>query len=247
MMKRIKNQSPRNKAKVLVIIPARGGSKRFPGKNTHLLNGKPLIAYPIIAALKSKLIDRVVVSTDDKKIASVAKRFGAQVPFLRPKPLATATAPVVDAMIHAVVTLKKEHGYKPDYVILLQPTTPLVESRQIDEAIKLAVRHNADSVVAVTQINTVSHPFNLRNMKKNGTIGFWQNAKHYAYVSRPKPAFYSPANLWLTKTDYLLKHKKLEGTKNYPLVLDNIYGFDIDFKDDLEFLEAHLKYSAKKK
>jgi CMP-N-acetylneuraminic acid synthetase len=234
------------KKRILVIIPARGGSKRFPGKNIYPLKGKPLIGYPIEAAKKSQLIDRIVVSTDDEKIAAIAKKFGAEIPFMRPAKLATDVSPVIKAVCYTVKKLEKGTGYKADYIILIQATSPLITAEQIDEAIKLAIVKNADSVVGVTAVNNLNHPYNIRKITKKGTIKFSQNKLHYKYLGKKKPDFYHAGALWLTNYNTLFRDKKLEGKKNYPLILDQFYLLDIDFKEDLELIEAYLDVIAKR-
>lgn len=227
--------------KVLAIIPARGGSKRFPGKNLYPLLNKPLVAYPIQAALKSKLIDRVVISTDDPKIFSVAKRYGGEVPFIRPKNLSGNKSPVIDAVIYTVKRLESLDGYKPDYVVLLQASTPIIGSKQIDRAIRLAIRKKADSVISVAPLDTTSHPYNIREIQKNGTIKFWKEKPHYQFLTKSRPKFYKAANMWLTSYKTLINRKRLEGKNNLPIIVDSIYALDIDYKEDLKLIEHYLK------
>ncbi|MBY5947301.1 cytidylyltransferase domain-containing protein [Photobacterium rosenbergii] len=133
--------------KVLAVIPARGGSKRLPGKNTKLLNGKPLIAWSIEAAKSSQLIDRVVVSTDDEGIASVSRAFGADVPFLRPAGLSGDHASTDSAIIHALDTLPMEYGV----VVILQPTSPLRTADDIDNALAMLNDTGVNGVVSVCE------------------------------------------------------------------------------------------------
>ncbi|HOL48917.1 MAG TPA: acylneuraminate cytidylyltransferase family protein, partial [bacterium] len=109
---------------ILCFIPARSGSKRLPDKNIMLLNGKPLIAYPIETALKSSVFDDVIVSTDSEKIAEIAKQFGANVPFMRPKKLATDKSPVVDTIVWTINKYEKKYNTKIDILVILQATTP---------------------------------------------------------------------------------------------------------------------------
>jgi len=137
--------------KVLVIIPARGGSKGIPGKNIKLLCGKPLIAYVITSALQSTLISRLIVTTDDIKIARVAKRYGAEVPFMRPAHLAQDATPMPPVIQHALNYLEKNEGYRPNIVVVLQPTSPLVRPSDIDNSIKKMLKDNADSCVGVCE------------------------------------------------------------------------------------------------
>ena len=117
---------------VLAIIPARGGSKRIPYKNIQNLAGKPLIAHTIIAAKKSKVIDKIVVSTDDKKIAKISEAYGIEVPFLRPKNISKDNSPTIEAVKHTLEFLRTNQDYIPDMIIILQPTSPLRTTRSID-------------------------------------------------------------------------------------------------------------------
>jgi CMP-N-acetylneuraminic acid synthetase len=137
--------------KLLAVIPARGGSKRLPRKNILDLAGKPLIAWTIEAALGSKYIDRVIVSTDDKEIATISKKYGADVPFMRPSELATDEAKSVDVAIHLLEKLKKIRE-KYDYIILLQPTSPLRTTQNIDDSVELLQARKSDAVISVCKV-----------------------------------------------------------------------------------------------
>lgn len=233
--------------KFIVVIPARGGSKRFPGKNIYPLAGMPLIAYPIRAAREVKSVERVIVSTDDEKIAAVAREHGAEIPFMRPKELAEDSSSVIDVLIHTVLELERREGYYADYAILLQPTTPLVTPDQIERAGALAAEKNADSVVTVAEVDTINHPYNIREIKSDGTIAFWQYDMHYEYYAKKsKPRFYHAANLWLSSYETLTGDRLLEGKKNYPLIVPAIYSLDIDYKEDLDLIEAYLNYQRGK-
>ncbi len=132
----------------LGFIPARGGSKRIPGKNIRRLCGRPLIQYTIDAALKSGCLDRIVVSTDDDGIAEVAKAGGAEVPFLRPDSLCTDQSPTIDSITHCIRLLEKE-AYLPDAVVVLQPTSPLRSHDDISKAIEIYEKTDRQTVVGV--------------------------------------------------------------------------------------------------
>ena len=120
----------------LAIIPARGGSKRIPNKNIRNFCDKPLIAYTIEQALATPFITRVIVDTDSKEIAKIAKTYGAEVPFIRPSHFATDKASINDALRHLLSSLKKEEGYEPDYIVLLQTTSPLCTTCRISSIIR---------------------------------------------------------------------------------------------------------------
>jgi len=224
--------------RIIVLIPARGGSKRFPGKNIHPFLDKPLIAHPIAAAKAASMVSRVIVSTDSEDIARVAREHGAEVPFMRPSDIAGDTSSVVEAVQFTLRELERTEGYKADYVVLLQPTTPVIEPAQIEAAIRLAIEKNADSVVAVSAVDTINHPYNVRQMQSDGSIRFWQYDLHYNCVGPERPAFYHAANLWLSSYDTVMSGK-LEGERTYPLVVPARYAADIDFKEDLERIEAY--------
>ena len=136
---------------VLAVIPARGGSKRLPRKNCLLLQGKPLIVYSIEAAKESVYIDEVVVSTDDEEIASLARQAGASVPFLRPAELSTDEASSVDVVAHALNYYQVNEKKLFDYVVLLQPTSPLRTAAHINQALELLKEKKADAIVSVCE------------------------------------------------------------------------------------------------
>lgn len=142
---------------VVGIIPARAGSKSIPRKNVQDLANKPLIVYTIDVALKSKTLCRVVVSTDDAKIAELARSYRAEVPFMRPAELARDDTPGLLACQHAVKYLEENEGYKVDVVVILQPTSPLRNESHIDKAVRKLLRTRADSVITVCKVR--HHPF----------------------------------------------------------------------------------------
>lgn len=146
-----------NGKKILAVVPARGGSKGIPRKNIHLVAGKPLIAWTIEAALACPAIDRVIVTTDDAEIAEVSRRFGAEIPFMRPAELASDTASGVAPLEHA---LSKIPGF--DYAVLLQPTSPLRLPEHILGCIELCLNAGANSAVSVTDVTVPpAHMFSL--------------------------------------------------------------------------------------
>ena len=151
----------KNNNKFLAIVPARAGSKGIKDKNIVELNGKPLIAYSIESGIKSKYIDKVVVTTDGKEIAKVARKYGAEVPFMRPSYLSSDTAKTIDAVIHCIEEMKKL-GEEYDYMVLLQPTQPLRQAWHIDEAIELILEKNEEALVSVSKVK--DHPILMRTI-----------------------------------------------------------------------------------
>lgn len=142
-----------SKNKVIVIIPARSGSKRLPGKNIKVINGKPMIAHAICAALKSKYVDRVIVSTDDEKIAKVARDYKAEIPFMRPEKLASDTATTLSVLKHCVNYLETKENYFPNMVVLIQPTSPFILTSDIDTAIEKLQKLHTNSCISVCRIS----------------------------------------------------------------------------------------------
>lgn len=134
---------------MIAIIPARGGSKGLPGKNIKELNGKPLIAYTIEAALNAKCVDDVFVSTDDEKIAQIAKEYGAKVPFMRPKELAEDTSLAKDVYLYTVERLRDEYGYDIKNFFVLLPTAPLRDATDIDSSFDLFKNSDAETLVSI--------------------------------------------------------------------------------------------------
>lgn len=136
---------------VLAIIPARGGSKGLPGKNTRPLAGHPLVTYSIAAGLQANLVDRVICSTDSQEIADIALEYGAEVPFLRPAELAGDESPDIDAFQHLVDQLKQRENYRPDIIVQLRPTSPVRQPGQVDAGVQLLIDNpKTDSVRGVT-------------------------------------------------------------------------------------------------
>lgn len=137
--------------RVLALIPARGGSKRITRKNIRNLDGQPLIAHTINDALASDVVDDTVVSTDDEEIASISKEWGANVPFLRPKELATDTSPTAPLVHHALNWLERNKDKIYDIIVLLQVTSPFRKPKDIDNAINILVNSNGDSLISITK------------------------------------------------------------------------------------------------
>ncbi|MFA5339649.1 MAG: acylneuraminate cytidylyltransferase family protein [Candidatus Omnitrophota bacterium] len=221
--------------KILALIPARGGSKGLPGKNIKMLSGKPLIAWSIEQALASRYIDKVVVSTELEEIASVARKYGAEVPFMRPKDLAASSAIIVDVLIHALNSLERK-GRKFDFIMLLQPTSPLRNSEDIDAAIRLLFRKNAQSVVSICP--TECHPYWINRMSSDGLMGNFI-AKNVRNKNRQKLPVYYRVNgaLYLASVVFLKKSRDVYGKPTYPYIMPLERSVDIDTPLDFELAE----------
>lgn len=230
--------------KILGIITARGGSKGIPGKNIKPLLGKPVIAYTIEAAQKSGVIDRLILSTDDPAIAEVAKQYGCEVPFMRPDELANDTAATLPVIQHAVKFLKEKEGYEPDYILVLQPTSPLRQAFHIKEAAEIAAKTGADCVLSVAEI-----PENFNHKKamilENGLLRLINGDPVYKRISRrqelPK-SYWSIGSIYLTKTPILFhpEHPNYFGDTTAPYFVDEKYCVDLNVPADFEEAEKAL-------
>jgi CMP-N,N'-diacetyllegionaminic acid synthase len=156
--------------RVLALIPARRGSKGLALKNIRPLHGKPMLAWPIISALGSRYVDRVVVSTDDAEFAGIAREHGAETPFLRPPELASDTALSIGFITHALDTLEAA-GDQYDYIVLLEPTSPLTEAEDVDAALERlhSSRSIADAIVGVSTL-VGAHPAFLVRVRNSGLL-----------------------------------------------------------------------------
>lgn len=228
---------------VLGVIPARGGSKSIPGKNITLLLGRPLIAYTCESAIASKLMSRVIVSTDDKNIAEVAEKCGVEAPFLRSEALSQDDTPSLPVIQHSVEWLAENEGYRADAVMILQPTSPLRKPCHIDGAIEAMNKTNADTVVSVIEAPHRYNPVSLMSMTDNG--GLKPYAEGPMILRRQdKPVVYArngPAVL-LVRTSTLMEQDTLYGDNVQPYFMSELESFDVDGPDDLVIIEALMKH-----
>ncbi len=235
--------------KVLGVVTARGGSKGIPGKNIKLLLGKPLIAYTIEAAKASGVLDRLILSTDDPAIAEVAKKYGCEAPFMRPAEYATDTASHLGVLQHAVQWLKENEGYEPDYVMILQPTSPLRQAFHIKEAVELIIKTGADSALSVAEIPESFNPANAMVVGEDGMLRLFSGNPVRKRIARRQDrprAYWSIGMLYLFKTSLLFdpKEPNFYGDRVAPYVVDSKYVVDINVPEDWERAEAALKQLA---
>jgi CMP-N-acetylneuraminic acid synthetase len=220
--------------KFLGIIPARGGSKRLPGKNSLALANKPLIAWTIEAALKSNLINEVVVTTDNQEIADISIQYGAKVPFIRPEHLSNDTASTTDVVLHTIDFYKNELNQEFEYIILLQPTSPLRTENDIINSIRLLQEKNADAIVSVCPCehsplwsNTLPDNLSLKNFIKPEVKGI---------RSQDLPQFYRlNGAIYICKTERFISEKTFFISENiFAHVMDVQKSIDIDTRIDFE-------------
>ncbi|MCX5712985.1 MAG: acylneuraminate cytidylyltransferase family protein [Candidatus Omnitrophica bacterium] len=217
----------------LAIIPARGGSRRLPGKNIKRLNGIPLIVYTIRAALKSRNISRVIVSTDDQAIADIARRHGSEV-MIRPAYLCQDNSLTDDAIFYCLNELKTNEGYIPDKLILLQPTSPFRTFRHIDKAFSILKQKRCDAVISVFE--PCFHPLKSLILTKGGFLEALVSGK-YCFSPRQKlPKAYMPNGaIYLIKTRAFINSGSLLTSKTSPYIMPVLESVDIDSKDDFEY------------
>jgi N-acylneuraminate cytidylyltransferase len=229
--------------KILAIIPARGGSKSIPRKNLYPIAGKPLIAYSIQHAMESKYINRVIVSTDDKEIADISQKFGAEVPFIRPVEFSQDHSLDIEVFDHALRWLKKNHNYQPELVVHLRPTGPVRRVSDIERAIEFILDHpEADALRSVQiakqnpykmwfiengllkpilKLEGTKEPFNMPRQQLPKT--YWQNGM--LDITRPKTIFEKKSMMG----EKILAYKVSEAT------------YDLDYLEDIPAIEKALK------
>jgi CMP-N-acetylneuraminic acid synthetase len=222
-----------NGKKILALIPARAGSKGLPGKNIRTLCGKPLIVWTIDKANSSRYLDMVLVTTDSTEIAEISKAAGAHVPFLRPAELATDKASTYDAIHHALDFLKIHEAQTFDYVVLLEPTSPLREDDDIDRMLMQLVGNSAefDSIISVGEVD--EHPSTLKRLNGAYLEPFCPELLQTTRRQDNEPAYFPYGVAYIAKTDALLAentfytkrctHFKIKQYQNYEI--DDIYGF----------------------
>ena len=225
-----------NDIKILAIIPARGGSKSLPRKNIRLLHGIPLIAYSIAAGLQAKKVNRVIVSTDDKEIAEIARKWGAEVPFMRPSEIAQDDTTDLPVFQHALKWLFKHENYKPNIIVQLRPTSPLRPLGCVDNAIDILLKNKADSVRTV--IPSGQNPYKMWLLNKKG---YMSPLLTVPGISEPynMPRQKLPSTYWQTghidaiRYETIMTGNSMSGKRIFPLVLDPIYAVDIDTESNL--------------
>ncbi|MDB2153568.1 acylneuraminate cytidylyltransferase family protein [Clostridium butyricum] len=225
--------------KILAIIPARGGSKGIVGKNIKELNGKPLIAYTIEEAKKSEYINRIVVSTDNEGIANISKKYGAEVPFLRPLELAQDDTPTIECVIHMLNVLKENEDYIPDYVCLLQCTSPLRTFNDIDGTIEKLLSTGLDSAASVCEAEVNPYWTNIFNGER--LEYFFKDGKEITRRQDLPNVYRLNGAVYVAKCDVLKNEMTFETEYTTGYVMDKNSSIDIDDIIDFKFAELLMK------
>lgn len=231
-----------NKSRVLALIPARAGSKGLPGKNIRPLMGKPLLAWPVEAARGSRYVDRVVVSTDSPIFAAIARKHGADIPILRPAELASDTAPSSAAVLHMLDHLEGA-GECYDYLLLLEPTSPLTEPSDIDSALERLEgnRDIADALISVGEMVS-SHPAFAVRCTKNGLIVPYE-ARNFSLLPRRQdvePVFGLDGSLYLSNVAAYRRHQSFCHARTLAHVMPAYKSPEVDSLLDFLFIETIL-------
>ena len=229
---------------MLGIITARGGSTGIPGKNIRLLAGKPLIAYTIEAAQKSGMFDRIILSTDCPMIAHIAKRYGCEAPFLRPQELAESTTASLPVIQHAIGWLKEHEGYEAEYVMILQPTSPLRQDFHIKESVNLITSTGADSVVSVAEIPE-NYSFHKAMHITDGKLTLINGDPVYKRIARRQDitkSYWSVGSIYLFKSHFLFDAEtpNFYGEHTVPYIIEAQYIADINEEADWQKAEEAL-------
>jgi len=218
---------------VLAIIPARGGSKGIPRKNIKFLAGKPLIAWTIEEAKKSKYIDRLILSSEDNEIIKVAKDWACEVPFIRPKEFATDSSPSIDFALHAINNIDQDY----DYLCLLQPTSPLRNVGHIDGCIEFCINNNASSCVAVSEVN--KHPYYMYSIKESKLISF---INEYNSIRRQdlNKLYAVNGSIYINRVKDIITSKSFIEKDTLGYIMPKEYSIDIDEEMDFDYAEIIL-------
>lgn len=225
--------------RIIAVIPARGGSKGIKNKNIIDLCGKPLLAYTVEAALQCKYIDDVVVSTDSDQIASVAKQYGAEVPFIRPLDLASDTAKTIDVILHCIKQLANMRKTY-DVLVLLQPTQPLRTVNDIDGAIETFYKNKQEALASISEID--DHPLLTRYIDRNGRLEHLINGNSTCR-RQDMPLYYKINGCIYINNVSDLNEETSFNDNPVPYVMDRTHSVDIDEMADLYLAQYFLSVS----
>jgi CMP-N,N'-diacetyllegionaminic acid synthase len=224
---------------VLGLVPARAGSKGVPDKNLRPLAGRTLLDYVGMAARESGAIDRLVLSTDSEAIAAAGRAAGLEVPFLRPRPLAEDDTPMLPVITHALDALK-ENGWSPDYVVLLQPTSPLRQARHVDAAVRALRDSGADSVVTVVELPRHLSPDYVMKIENGVLRPFLPEGERVTRRQDARPAYVRDGTVYAFRRDTVERFGNIYGDRCVPLLIDANHSLSIDSPEDWARAEAIL-------
>lgn len=221
--------------KSICFIGARGGSKGVPKKNIRLLNGKPLISYAIESALDSGIFSRVIVSTENKEIAKIAKKYGAEVPFIRPKKFATDNAGMYETILHGIKKIKTL-GYNFDIIVNRDCTVPFISKKDIIGSIKLLEKKNCDAVYGVYRQHHNPY-FNMMELNSKGFLEYSKDIGEKIKGRQSAPVVYQLNGLFAVNVNNLLKSNTWHMSKILPYEITPETGFMIDTEFEFQIAE----------
>lgn len=224
---------------ILGLIPARGGSKGLPGKNILPLLGKPLIAWTIEEAKKSKYIDRLILSSEDKEIITIAMRYGCEVPFVRPESLAQDDTPGIEPVLHSLRTLPEKY----DYIALLQPTSPLRKAEDIDKCIKQCIDQKMVSCVSVTEPD--KSPYWMYSLDNNGKMRPIISIEKTINKRQDLPKVYAlNGAIYIAEVEWLLNNKTFITNETHAYIMQQERSIDIDTEVDFKLVEFLMQQAS---
>ncbi len=227
--------------KIIGVIPARGGSKSILRKNIKILQGKPLVAYTIEEAKRSKYLTHLVVSTEDEEIKNISLKYGAEVPFLRPEELATDDTLAIPTVQHAVITLEKIKNIKYDYIIMLQPTAPLRKTEDIDKALAMLIEAGADGVISVVDVDNW-HPMKMKKFDENSYLIDYETPPVENPPRQILPRVYMVNGaIYATKRDIFMEKNTFKGEKCLGYIMPPDRSVNIDTEIDFLIAEYYLR------
>ncbi|MGC8817070.1 MAG: cytidylyltransferase domain-containing protein [Candidatus Hadarchaeum sp.] len=225
--------------RILGVIPARGASRTIPKLNIKKLLGRPLLAYTIVPARESKLLTRVVVSSEDEEVIEVARNYGADV-VVRPKELADDLSLLTDVVKHAVLEMEQREGRKYDYVAVLPPTTPLRTTADIDRALRKLIDTGADSVISVTKVG-ICHPMRMKKIVHDRLIDYVEEEVENMPKKLLPPVYLRNEAIYAVRRDVLLNQGSFKGRISCPYLMPPERSIIIDSRMDFLLAEAVMK------
>lgn len=222
---------------VLAIIPARGGSKGIPRKNIRKIAKKPMIAWTIEEVKKSKYVDRVILSSDDSEIISIALKYGCEVPFVRPDKLSKDETPGIEPIIHAIKMIPEQY----DYIVLLQPTSPLRKSNDIDNCLELCIKKKMPACISITEVH--QNPYWMFCLGENGRIKpFLSEFDNFAHSRQQLPKIFTVNGaVYVAEVEWLLTKKRFLSKQTLGYIMGRNQSVDIDDELDLLLCELLLR------
>lgn len=229
---------------VLALVPARGGSKGVPRKNVaEITPGRTLLHYVAEAARQTSRLDRVVLSTDDEEVAEVGRQAGLEVPFMRPRELAADDTPMLPVLRHAIDHVVAG-GWTPEYVVLLQPTSPCRRWQHIDDAIRLLVTKGVDSVVTVVEVPKHLSPDYVMKIEDGTLRPFLSDGLRVTRRQDVRPAYYRDGTVYAFRRDTIDRFGNIYGERCLPLVIDARESLSIDSPEDWAEAKRRLEQWA---